>query len=237
MCGGFVAIASDGTASARQPIKQRAQTQLAYNFGRLLSYTALGAVAGALGQALDLAGAAAGLGRVAALLAGSSMLLWGLGALLETQGVRLLRVRAVLPRRLTAWFAALAKRPPLWRALVLGLSTTLLPCGWLYAFALSAAGTAIPLQGALLMGAFWVGNVPILLGLGVVFSSLLRRVRRHVPVFSALTILCVGLFTVISRANLPAFALRSVTSAAAGSGEGGKLPHVGHEPACHKVQR
>ena len=126
MCGGFVAIAGDGVSG-----RARVLTQLTYNAGRLASYLTLGAIAGAVGRAVDLAGSAAGVGRFAAVLSGSIMILWGLGALLETQGVRILRGRAPLPKRLTRALASLRSRPPMWRALALGLATTLLPCGWL----------------------------------------------------------------------------------------------------------
>jgi len=75
----------------------------------------------------------------------------------------------------------------------------------------TAAGTGSPLSGALVMAAFWSGNAPVLLGLGVAFSAVVGRVRRHVPVLSAVVIFCIGLFTVTLRANLPAFAVASIT--------------------------
>jgi sulfite exporter TauE/SafE len=225
MCGGFAAMSGVGASSRRG----RVATQAAYNGGRLVSYITLGTLAGALGRAVDLAGAAAGIGRVAATVAGSLLMLWGLVALLETLGVRVFSARFVLPRRLTAWLGALQARPPLWRALALGLATTLLPCGWLYAFALSAAGTASPLNGALVMAAFWLGNVPMLAGVGVLFGSFFMTARRHVRLLSAVTVLCVGLFTVVTRAQLPQFALPLADAPAAGAA----LPRAG-ACACHR---
>jgi uncharacterized protein len=201
MCGGFVAIAGEGTSG-----KARWLAQFSYNAGRLVSYSVLGAAAGFLGQAVDLAGSAAGIGRVAALVSGSIMLLWGMGALLETQGVRVFKGRWALPGYVTSALAAVRRLPAAWRGLLLGLATTLVPCGWLYAFAVTAAGTGSPVQGALLMAAFWTGNLPMLLGLGVALSALVGRIRRHVPILSAAVIFCVGLFTLTARANLPAFA-------------------------------
>lgn len=229
MCGGFVAVAGDGVRGGA-----RVLTQLVYNVGRLLSYLALGALAGALGRAVDLAGTAAGIGRLAAIVSGSLMIVWGLGALLETQGVRVLRGRVSLPQRLTRGLASLRGWPPVWRALALGLATTVLPCGWLYAFAVTAAGTGSPLSGALLMAAFWAGNAPMLLGLGVVLSAAIGRIRRHVPVLSAAVILFVGLFTVTVRANLPAFAARSVICNTAHGAPA--VPTAGDCP-CHRKQR
>jgi len=206
MCGGFVAITGDGVTG-----RARFLAQLSYNAGRLVSYTILGAAAGFLGRALDLAGAAAGIGRAAALITGSIMILWGMGALLETQGVRVFRGKWAVPPKLTRALASLRGLPAAWRGLLLGLSTTLLPCGWLYAFAVTAAGTASPLSGALLMAAFWTGNLPVLLGLGMALGAVVGRMRRHIPVLSAAVIFAVGLFTVTARANLPAFAAAAVS--------------------------
>jgi len=206
MCGGFVAIAGDGVSG-----KARVISQLSYNAGRLVSYILLGAAAGWFGRAVDLAGNAAGIGRAAALVSGSLMILWGMGALLETQGLRVFRGRLTLPKRVIDSLGSVRRLPATWRGLVLGLSTTLLPCGWLYAFAVTAAGTASPVHGALLMAAFWSGNLPVLLGLGVALSALVGRARRIVPILSGAVIFGVGLFTVTARANLPAFAAAAVT--------------------------
>jgi len=226
MCGGFVAIAGEGVSG-----KARLIAQLSYNAGRLVSYIVLGAVAGWFGRAVDLAGNAAGVGRAAALVSGSIMILWGMGALLETQGLRIFRGRLTLPKRVTAAFASVRRLPAAWRGMVLGLSTTLLPCGWLYAFAVTAAGTASPLHGALLMAAFWSGNLPVLLGLGVALGALVGRVRRIVPILSAAVIFGVGLFTVTARANLPAFAAAAVTHCQLGASA--PLPTPADCP-CHR---
>jgi len=223
MCGGFVAIAGYGVTGPK-----RLTAQLGYNAGRLLSYLALGAASGALGHALDLAGSAAGIGRVAAIASGSVMILWGLGALLETQGVRVFGKRLRMPEGLTRFLTRLGKRPPLARGAILGLATALLPCGWLYAFAVAAASTASPLRGALVMAALWTGNLPALLGLGMIAGAALGRARKHLPVLSAALIFSVGLFTLTTRANLPAFALASINSHSAGA-----LPKAADCP-CHR---
>ena len=203
MCGGFVALAGGGTTRS-----ERLFNQIAYNFGRLLSYAGLGAAAGAIGHAVDLAGSAAGLGRIAAVVSGVWMLLWGLGAMLAAQGlaVKLRQRFAAKGWNVAPWFARLQAAPPRQRAFWFGLATTLLPCGWLYAFTLSAAATANPLRGALVMAAFWLGNVPTLLGLGVVLGDALSKIRRHVPMLSASAIFVVGLVTLFTRTSLPAFA-------------------------------
>lgn len=209
MCGGLIAVASDGAAGVRQ----RALVQATYQGGRLVSYLTLGAIAGALGRALDLAGQAAGVGEVAAIVAGVAMALWGLGAMLKVAGVRLPRVQArLLPRGLADFLGRLHRRPPVVRAALLGSASALLPCGFLYAFALIAAGTGGAAKGALVLAALWLGNLPALLGLGLAFGGALSKLRRQLPIVSATAMFMLGLYTLSSRVNMPALAATTLAT-------------------------
>lgn len=231
MCGGLIAVASDGASSGRQ----RLQVQLGYQAARLVSYVALGAVAGWLGHALDLAGRAAGLGRAAAVVAGVSMMLWGLSAMLEAAGVGLKRWLPMLrlPPVATRLLVAAARRPPFARALLLGGASALLPCGFLYAFALAAAATGNPLDGGLVMAALWLGNLPALLGFGLVFAGAISRLRRHIPLLSAATVFALGVLTLNSRLNLPAFAMASISGGSSGGPTAAQTPMAADCP-CHR---
>jgi hypothetical protein len=233
MCGGLIAVASDGASGT----KQRVVVQAGYQAARLSSYVALGAIAGGVGKALDLAGQAAGLGEAAAVLAGATMSLWGLLAVLEATGAlkrQLPRFR-LMPARAAAWLGSARQRPPLVRAVLLGGASALLPCGFLYAFALAAAATGSSLGGALVMTALWLGNLPALLGFGLLLAGALSRVKRHIPLLSAASVLLLGVFTLNSRVNVPAFAVASVTSALPGEAAP-HTPSVHHCPLHQKQQ-
>ncbi len=215
MCGGFVAFYSggdDNTGAAR------ALGHAAYSLGRLVTYTTLGAVAGSLGAALDLASRAAGMGRVAAVVAGSVMVLWGFALLFAHAGLRVPRLPLArrVQGRVAQAIASLRGEPPVIRALLVGLSSTLLPCGWLYAFAVTAAGTGSALGGATVMIAFWAGTLPVLLGLGIGVQALMGRVRRFVPVLSAALLIIVGLAGVLGRLDAPIGAMRDARAALGG---------------------
>ena len=199
MCGGFVAFYT-GAGGRRQGLGHAA-----YNIGRLAAYATLGALAGALGAALDLASAPAGIQRGAAVLAGALIALWGTRTLLETAGVRMARLEppAALRGAVARGVAAVAVEPPVTRALVIGLLTGLLPCGWLYAFIVTAAGTGDPLRGAGLMAVFWLGTLPVMAGLGVAVQALAGRFRRWVPAVCAVAMIVVGLLAVAGRARAP----------------------------------
>jgi sulfite exporter TauE/SafE len=133
-----------------------------------------------------------------------------LGVLKLSRGQRPIVLRRRAPGSLLRLpgllMASFARQPPLLRSGLLGLSTTLLPCGWLYAFAAAAAGTASVTTGAAMMSAFWLGSLPVMLGVGVSFQALSRRFRKHVPRLSAALLIAVGMLTLLTRLNLPAFA-------------------------------
>lgn len=229
MCGGLLAVASDGSSGTRA----RVQVQLGYQAARLFSYVTLGAIAGGLGRALDLAGQAAGWGKAAAVVASIAMILWGLAAMLDAvgAGLRLPRLR-LMPRFVTEFLGKTREKPPVLRAVLLGGSSALLPCGFLYAFALAGAATGSPLGGALVMAALWLGNLPALLGFGLLLSTALSRLRRHIPLLSAVTVFVLGVLTLNDRVHLPAFAAQTLAQAPAHHAAA-QLPSAGDCP-CHR---
>ncbi len=202
MCGAFVAFAvgSDGTSVSRTSLN------VAYNGGRLITYALLGALAGLLGAALDIGGSLVGVQQGAAILAGAMMIAFGAVAILRSTGARIPKapIPVVLQRVVAAGHRVAFDLPPLTRATVVGLLTTLLPCGWLWAFAITAAGTGSPLLGALTMAVFWLGTLPVLLAVGVGVQTLTGALRRHLPVATSLLIVIVGLWTIVGRAQIPA---------------------------------
>jgi sulfite exporter TauE/SafE len=202
MCGGLVAFYAgtpgQGGRTAMLP-------HLAYNAGRLAAYAALGAIAGALGAVLDATGGTLlGVQRVAAVVAGTLMLLWGVVSLLSALGVRVPRLGAPagLSRMVRRGVALVAGAPPVARAGAIGVLTGSLPCGWLYGFVLAAAGTGGALAGAALMAVFWAGTLPVMLAVGVGVRAIARPLARHVPAASAVIMIVIGLLALEGRIRL-----------------------------------
>lgn len=223
MCGAFLAFAVNPSSlgsrrtstsatqsvslpvlSCRERCRNTAPLHAAYNLGRLLTYSTLGAIAGAVGAALDLSGSMVGLQRTAAILAGAMMVSIGLVAVLRASGIRIrkLPVPRLMQRLAMRGHRSAGTLPPFTRALATGLLTTLLPCGWLYAFVITAAGTGHPLYGAAMMVAFWLGTLPMMIGLGIGLQALTGRLRRHLPLATSILIVLVGLWTIASRWNI-----------------------------------
>lgn len=200
MCGGFVAFYAGAAPGPRRWPRRLAH--LAYNGGRLGVYAALGAAAGALGAALDTTGGVLlGIQRTAAIVSGVLITLWGARTLLEALGARVPRLGAPAGLRALAGrgIGAVATAPPPVRALVVGLATGLLPCGWLYVFLATAAGTGSAWGGAALMAVFWAGTLPAMLSLGLGLQALAGPLRRHVPVVCAIAMIVVGLLAIGGR--------------------------------------
>ncbi|MGE3180713.1 MAG: sulfite exporter TauE/SafE family protein [Phycisphaerae bacterium] len=232
MCGPFLAFAVGGGGGSGAG-RGVAGPHIAYHLGRLITYSLLGAVAGSVGAALDLSAGAFGFARGAMILASISMIGFGLVSLLQIAGVRV--SSAPLPpgaRRFVMWGHRHAlKMQPVHRAGVLGLLSTLLPCGWLYAFAFAAAGTASPGWGAVAMTVFWFGTLPALLAFGAGLQALAGALRKRIPLLTATTLIAVGTSALIQRNQLnPAIISSRAHTAAASPVDGCDLAPAVHVP-------
>lgn len=184
MCSPFVMIVArrfggpEGRHSA-------ASAQLWYTAGRVLTYAALGAVAGALGGLVEVAGGLVGLQRAAAVVAGLALVAFALVSLTGWS-----------PRAPGhgAWFGRIAGlmhgRMP-GHPVVVGLFLGLLPCGLLYSAVAGAVARGGAADGALALAAFGLGTAPALLGISLADAALVRH-RVALNRFSHLFVLVMG---------------------------------------------
>jgi len=84
----------------------------------------------------------------------------------------------------------------------LGLSTTLVPCGWLYAFVATAAGTGSVISALTVMLVFWVGTLPALVTTGLGLRGLFSRFGSRARTISASLIAVSGLVLLGMRVNI-----------------------------------
>ena len=150
MCGPLACVGLQGSATRAQ----KSATAAAWHGGRVISYTAFGALLGSLG------GLATGWTREA-----HKVLPWVMVAGLLLSAVDLTRL---LPASnpLSRFAGVLMRRAstfsPVQRGLIFGAMTPLLPCGLLYGMFLAAAATGSAFGGALLAGVFALGAMPAL---------------------------------------------------------------------------
>lgn len=222
MCGSFVCFYATGGRRARGG---RA-SHLAYNGGRLVSYLLLGLLAGALGAGVDRLGTFVGLSRGAAILAGALMVGWGLRTLLAEGGIRLPRLDGLPPGRnpLGGLLARVRDRSPVVRAAATGLLTTLLPCGWLYAFVFAAAGTGDPRSAAVMMTLFWAGTLPMMLAVGYGAQRLTGAFRARLPLVTAAAVVVMGVLSIAGRLSIDPERLATRAARAPVTSAGGAVP-------------
>jgi uncharacterized protein len=188
MCGPLI-----GLSAGRQSLS----LALVHALGRLTTYAALGALAGLVGGAIDLAGHLAAVQHGAAIVAGAAIVVWGLRGIAIARGWLSAGTAggALFQRGLVQIRGRRAVR----RAWLIGVLTGLLPCGWLWAFVVSAAGTASPAAGAAAMAVFWLGTVPAMTGALALGGAVLAAVRRRMPVISACVLIALGAATLAVR--------------------------------------
>lgn len=204
MCGPLAAFATAQPATpsgAGAPaLRPAVNSVLWYHGVRGALYVGWGVLAGSVGAALDGALGLAGYGRAATLVFGVLVLLFGVAAFFPR-----LPLPRVLEPALGPMLVRLRQKPPAARARITGALTAILPCGWLHAFVATAAGTASPSAGALVMAAFFLGTVPALLGVGVLSQSLTGWLHARRPLVTAVLVLLLGLSALVVRAG-PALA-------------------------------
>ena len=184
MCGGLVL-----TYTARQGAQESkpgscSLPHLQYNAGRVISYTATGAILGSFGSFFAISPAFTG---TVTLLAAAFMVLMGMSLLTGWKWLSKfgLHMPAFLGRFLYGQSASANPRTPL----VIGLLNGLMPCGPLQAMQLYALASGSTSRGALSMAAYALGTVPMMFGLGSVLSFISReRTRQMLRVSGAIVI-------------------------------------------------
>jgi len=185
------AAAKYNEATGSRPGLQRLKPLIYFNAGRIVSYTLLGGVVGALGSALTLSAETNGLLTIAA------------SAVMIVLGLQMLKLLpplgAFLPnlsKRLGHKVHDLAERDADGGAFLLGASTFFLPCGFTQAFQLYVLAKGSFLIGALTMLAFSLGTLPALLSLSAVSSFAKGGFQRHFLKFAGAAVIVLGVMNI-----------------------------------------
>lgn len=181
MCGG-INMAQCISYRQKHPNTGITKPSLLYNGFRVLSYTAVGALAGALGSAFNISGNFKGIISVAA------------GMLMIVMGFNLLGLMGGL-RRL------IPKLPTLSRSqnregigpVAVGVLNGLMPCGPLQAMQLYALATGSPLRGAMAMLVFGLGTFPAMFAFGSFSTMLSSRFTGKLLKASGVLVIVLGI--------------------------------------------
>lgn len=183
MCGGInlsqcLVQQSDGTTTAGW------KPSLLYNGGRVISYTVIGGIVGALGSVVSFSGASRG---VVAILAGAFMVIMGINMLGLIPALKRFHIQMPAGIR-NKLMGSSGERGPL----IVGLLNGLMPCGPLQAMQLYALGSGSAAAGALSMFFFSLGTVPLMFGFGALSTLLSKRFTRNMLRFSAVMVILLG---------------------------------------------
>lgn len=195
MCGGIVGalsvqVQTPATRSRQWPI------HLAYNLGRIFTYTAIGGLLGAIGSVGMLYDGVLPVQITLYVLA--NLMLIALGLYL-TGFTRLLAPVERLGHHLWRRVQPLSRRflpaRSVGQALPLGLLWGFLPCGLVYSILATALVTGSAPRGAGLMLAFGLGTLPNLMLAGMLFKRFRELTRNgRVRFASGLLVLGFGVF-------------------------------------------
>ncbi len=165
---------------------------LAYNMGRVLSYTAVGFVLGLVGFLIG-GGAEAGLPiflqGILKMIAGLFMVIMGINMLGLFPWLRKFTIR--MPKFLARKIGS--QRAKASRPFIVGVLNGFMPCGPLQSMWVVALATGNPFAGALSMFLFSLGTVPLMLGLGSIVSALGRKFTDKVMAVGAVLVVVLGL--------------------------------------------
>lgn len=200
MCGGIV-----GALVMQTPGERAAWSfHLAYNLGRIGSYTAAGALVGAIGG-LGLAfGPVARVQLAFYLLASLMLVALGFYLMGFTRSLAFTeRAGQVLWRRIQPLTRRFLPVRHATQALALGTLWGWLPCGLVYSVLTNALVSGSAARGALALAVFGLGTLPNLLLAGMLFSRFRRFAQSRVArTVSGLLIMGFGLYGLFNAARM-----------------------------------
>lgn len=199
MCGGIV-IAYSSTKIANDWSKTKQSiSHLLYSLGRITTYTILGAIFGAIGSVVTFSYFANGL---LLLLTGVLMVLVGFSLMGKFKFLTLLEHSVSKMKWYQLTFRKLISSNSLGSFYILGLLNGLLPCGFVYVFAITAASTASALWGATVMLIFGLSTLPALFSLGFFVGLFKQTSFRNLFVqLASILVILLGLYTVYNGYN------------------------------------
>ena len=190
MCGGIVtALSLSGSGQRGGPL-----FHLLYNSGRLLTYGLIGLLVGWLGSLMAYTTAFEGVTLWLLVSSDLFIIVLGLGTAGAFRRLNIMQLEFRGPlKTLTAAVSRLRMLPHGFAALPLGLIFGFLPCGFLYAMAITAAQTASPVKSSLVMIFFGLGTAPALFIFGSAAQWLSSGARGWMLRGAGLMVVLMGL--------------------------------------------
>ncbi|MFK5985893.1 MAG: sulfite exporter TauE/SafE family protein [Pseudomonadota bacterium] len=201
MCGGIVGALSFSLDNQTPPKAQLIMPfLLAYNSGRLLSYTIAGALLGGISMLASNLVAIQNAQLVLQSLAAILMLLLGLYLAGWWHGInKIEQLGTHLWKKIEPFSRKYIPVKHLNHAFLLGIFWGWLPCGLVYTLLFWSISSASMVDGALIMLCFGLGTLPTLLAMGVFATSLSSFVHNSwVRQIAGATLIAFAIYTLLN---------------------------------------
>lgn len=179
MCGGI--MISQSISKKNESKFQATRPAILYNAGRVIAYTLIGGLVGALGSVLSLS---LNVKSAMQIFAGIFMIILGL----NMAGFSIFRKLSIKFPWSTCSVKKKTKTP-----FLVGLLNGLMPCGPLQTMQLYALGTGSAAKGALAMFLFALGTVPLMLTFGTLSGLLSKGYTKKILKMSGFLVIILGI--------------------------------------------
>ena len=217
MCGGINLSQCVSHKSAEGDLSKLAKLtpSLLYNAGRVVSYTFIGGIVGALGAVVSFSGTAKGF---IAILSGVFMVIMGINMLnifpwLKKFNPRMPKIFGLKVHNNNG------KHGPFY----VGLFNGLMPCGPLQSMQIYALGTGSFMAGAVSMFMFSLGTVPLMFGFGAISSFLSGKFTHKMMKLSAVMVMILGVIMVNRGLSLSGVSMAFAAPSGISSGNVAKI--------------
>lgn len=210
MCGGIVVAYSTIKINPKNSKVSQSVSHLLYSLGRVLTYSVLGAIFGALGGVIVYSNTANG---VLLIVAGVAMILAGLSLMGKIKFLTIIEHSFSSSNLYQKTFRQVLNSKSNLSFFILGMLNGLLPCGFVYFFAITAASTADPFYGALVMMIFGLSTIPAMFGLGFLTSlTSATSFRNMMMSLSSIAVILYGAYTLYHGYQYLTDPLKTVSS-------------------------
>lgn len=197
MCGGINLSQCVAYSNVEDSKLGKLKPSLLYNAGRVVSYTIIGGIVGAIGSVVSFSGMAKG---IVAVLAGLFMIIMGLNMLNIFPWLKRFNIR--MPKFIgQKIYSGKTNKGPF----IVGLLNGFMPCGPLQSMQLYALGTGSMAAGAASMFFFSLGTVPLMFGLGAISTILSKKFTSNLLKFSAILVIILGVGMISRGMSLSGF--------------------------------
>ena len=194
MCGGIVLAYTANKIDKNSSKISQSIFHIIYSLGRVLTYVTLGAIFGYLGGVAMFNNMANGTLNI---IAGVFMLLSGLSLVGKIKFLTSIEYSISNSNFYKNFFKKILLSKTLFSFFILGMLNGLIPCGFVYFFAITAASTGDALYGAIVMLIFGISTIPALFSFGLIaglFSS--GKFKNIMIKIASIAIIVYGVFTI-----------------------------------------